>query len=129
MQRRDFIQNSLGLSIALSPLIKEWRHDVIQSPKDDWRIAGPEKPVFIYNNWSAYDELSDNVPQTESLAMLELQEIIRLKKSGAKIEYYGMDAFWFDKDGGYRIWHKQHWPNGPDKWLAACKDNDMKPGM
>ncbi len=129
MQRRNFIQNSFGLCIALHPLVKSWRHTAIQSAKDDWKIAGPEKPVFIYNNWSAYDELSDNVPQTENLAMLELQEIIRLKKGGVKIDYYVMDAFWFDKDGGYRIWHKRHWPNGPDKWLAECKENDIKPGM
>src|SRR5580704_14578367 len=113
MQRRNFIQNSLGLSFALPVLIKEWRHTEIQSAKGVRKIAGPEKPVFIYNNWSAYDELSDNVPQTESLAMLELQEIKRLKENGVKIDYYVMDAFWFDKDGGYRIWHKQHWPKGP----------------
>src|SRR5450432_2917875 len=40
-----------------------------------------------------------------------------------------MDAFWFDRDGGYRTWHKQHWPNGPDHWLSACKENNILPGM
>ena len=28
-------------------------------------------PISVYDNWSAYDELSDNVPLTETLAMRE----------------------------------------------------------
>jgi len=92
-------------------------------------FSGPRRPVFVYNNWSAYDELSDNVVQTETLAMRELNELIRLKKKGVQMDYYVMDAFWFDKYGGYRTWHKEHWPNGPDKWLKACHDNKILPGM
>lgn len=93
------------------------------------RAAGPVKPVFVYNNWSAYDELSDKVVQTEELAMRELGEMVRLKKSGVRLDYYVMDAFWFDKMGGYRVWHKEHWPKGPDGWLRACTDNGILPGM
>ncbi|HEX9511118.1 MAG TPA: hypothetical protein VF939_11600, partial [Puia sp.] len=89
----------------------------------------PRRPVFVYNNWSAYDELSDKVVQTEALAMQELNEILRLRKSGVQIDYYVMDAFWFDKAGGYRTWHREHWPNGPDKWLKACRDHQILPGM
>src|SRR5580700_2996486 len=33
-------------------------------------------PVWVYNNWSSYDELSDNIPLTEELAMKELEEIV-----------------------------------------------------
>ena len=91
--------------------------------------AGPRQPVFVYNNWSAYDELSDKVVQTEALAMRELGEIVRLKKSGVRIDYYVMDAFWFDKNGGYREWNHEHWPDGPDGWLRGCQDNGIKPGM
>ena len=28
-------------------------------------------PILVYNNWSAYDELSDHVPLTEELALRE----------------------------------------------------------
>lgn len=52
------------------------------------------KPVFVYNNWSAYDELSDNIPLDEALAMKELDHIVRLKKLGVQVDYYMMDAFW-----------------------------------
>ena len=36
-------------------------------------------PVWVYNNWSAYDELSDAVPLNEQLAMRELAEMLRLR--------------------------------------------------
>ena len=86
-------------------------------------------PVWVYNNWSSYDELSDNIPLTEELAMKELDEMIRLRKFGIHFDYYMMDAFWFAPDGGYRTWRKPHWPNGPDNWIAACKKNGVLPGM
>ena len=58
-----------------------------------------------------------------------LAEVIRLKKDGVRIDYYVMDAFWFDVDGGYRVWNKRNWPNGPDRWLKACKAAGVKPGL
>jgi hypothetical protein len=126
MQRRGFIKGAMGLGLIMHPFVRAWGKPVTFG---DVKLSGPSKPVFIYNNWSAYDELSDNVPQTEDLAMRELNEIIRLKSHGVEIDYYVMDAFWFDLWGGYRTWHKQHWPNGPDKWLTECKRNNIKPGM
>src|SRR6266851_5508308 len=54
-------------------------------------------PIFVYNNWSAYDELSDNIPLTEHLALKELDEILRLRRFGVRFDYYMMDAFWFDQ--------------------------------
>jgi len=32
--------------------------------------------------------------------MKELNEVLRLKKNGVQADYYLMDAFWFDRDGG-----------------------------
>ena len=58
---------------------------VAQNVSDGWnknRTARLTKPVFVYNNWSAYDELSDNIPLDEALAMKELDHIVRLKKLG-----------------------------------------------
>ncbi len=72
-----------------------------------------QAPISVYNNWSAYDELSDNIPLTETLAMRELDELLRLKKAGVRFDYYMMDAFWFAPDGAYRSWRKPNWPNGP----------------
>lgn len=131
MHRRKFIKNTTGFGFTTHPLVKAIsKHVPLPAvSKNEVKSAGPKKPVFIYNNWSSYDELSDNIPLTEELAMKELQEVLRLKKTGVQIDYYLMDAFWFDRDGGYRTWHKQHWPNGPYAWLESCKKNNILPGM
>src|SRR5262245_57672838 len=63
-----------------------------------------QRPIWVYNNWSAYDELSDRIPLTEELAMRELKQVERLRKFGAHFDYYVMDAFWFAPDGAYREW-------------------------
>jgi hypothetical protein len=91
--------------------------------------TGLKQPIAVYNDWSSYDELSDNIPLTEELAMKELDNVIRLKKDGVRIDYYVMDAFWFDIDGGYRVWNKKNWPDGPARWLKACKAAGVKPGL
>jgi hypothetical protein len=40
-----------------------------------------------------------------------------------------MDAFWFARDGGYRTWRAEDWPEGPDGWLAALAAHGIKPGL
>jgi hypothetical protein len=87
------------------------------------------QPVAVYNNWSAYDELSDNIELTEDLAMKELDQILRLRRAGVRIDYYLMDAFWYATNGGYRLFRKPNWPNGPERWLEACRTNNIKPGL
>ena len=86
-------------------------------------------PIWIYDNWSAYDELSDSVPLSEALAMLELREMLRLRKAGVRLDYYLMDAFWYAPEGGYRAWRSESWPEGPERWLEACAANGIKPGL
>jgi hypothetical protein len=86
-------------------------------------------PIWVYNNWSAYDELSDRIPLTEELALGELTEMVRLGKLGVHFDYYMMDAFWFDPDGAYRTWRRPNWPNGPDRWISECQRNGLLPGL
>lgn len=87
------------------------------------------RPRYYYNNWSAYDELSDVVELTEELAMAQLDQVQRLRRFGVVIEGYLMDCFWFAPDGGYRTWRKPHWPDGPDRWLDACRGAGLTPGL
>src|SRR6202790_2040544 len=86
-------------------------------------------PIWVYNDWSAYDELSDRIPLTEELAMRELTQIVRLQKFGVHFNYYMMDAFWFDPNGAYRQWRKPNWPDGPDHWITECRRNRILPGL
>lgn len=132
MNRREIVKNAVKLGLLLTPGTPLTSTPVTApAPKSGGlpTVAGPRKPLAFYNNWSAYDELSDNIPLTEELAMKELNELVRLKKNGVQIDYYVMDAFWFDQTGGYRVWHKERWPNGPDNWLNKCKENKIIPGM
>ena len=87
------------------------------------------RPIWVYNNWSAYDELSDEVPLNESLALKELAELRRLSDAGVHFDYYMMDAFWYEPDGGYRLWRRQDWPEGPDRWIRGCEAAGIKPGL
>lgn len=69
-------------------------------------------PIWVYNNWSAFDELGDNISLNEELAMRELEQIGRLKKLAVHFDYYMMDAFWFAEDGAYRTFCSPDWPHG-----------------
>ncbi len=61
--------------------------------------------------------------------MRELDQVVRLRRFGVHFDGYMMDAFWFDPDGAYRTWRKPNWPDGPDRWIAACRANGLRPGM
>ncbi|HVT12065.1 MAG TPA: hypothetical protein VHE55_07345 [Fimbriimonadaceae bacterium] len=86
-------------------------------------------PLYVYDNWSAYDELSDSIPMTEELAMFQLEQVLRLRRHGVKMDAYLMDAFWYDRQGGYRTWKRNRWPNGPERWLNGCLENGLLPGL
>ena len=86
-------------------------------------------PISVYDNWAAYDELSDNVPLNEGLTLKELDNVLRLRRDGVRFDYYVMDAFWFDPDSGYRSWKKPNWPQGPDHWIKMCEENGIQPGL
>jgi hypothetical protein len=86
-------------------------------------------PVSVYITWAAHDELSDSVKLDEALAMRELAAVSRLKAQGAQFDYFVLDMFWFDRDGGFRTFRKESWPSGPDRFFAACLDQGLKPGL
>lgn len=91
---------------------------------------GFPEPVSIYINWAAYDLLSDAVPLTEELALAQLEHLVRLRRHGVRMDYYLMDCFWFDPEGGYRMWDRRYWsPSGGERWIKACQDNDVLPGL
>lgn len=86
-------------------------------------------PVSVYISWAAHDELSDSVPLDETLAMRELAALGQLKAEGARFDYYVLDMGWFDRDGGFRAFRKDRWPEGPAHFFSACRDLGIKPGL
>jgi hypothetical protein len=121
------------LCLIAAPITAQQRSSpsATATPWDPMRLGQPllRDPIWVYNDWSAYDELSDNIPLTEVLAMKELGQIVRLRKLGVHFDYYMMDAFWFAKDGAYRAWRTPNWPQGPDRWISECKANGILPGL
>jgi hypothetical protein len=88
-----------------------------------------EKPLSIYVNWGAFDELSDTVELTEELTVRQFDELLRLRSQGARFDAYIIDAFWYDPDSGYRKWREPHWPDGPDRFIELCRTHDIIPGL
>ena len=86
-------------------------------------------PLGIYINWSAYDELSDKIQLTEELAMAQFGHFLRLRAAGAKLDCYLMDCFWYAPDGAYRTWRAPQWSEHGTRWLAACREHGVLPGM
>lgn len=109
----------------------------IARPADGFGHLRTAESIWVYDNWSAYTDgfydeyfgLPDDTRLTESLAMRQLEELSRLKRHGVRFDYYLMNAFWFDPDGGYRRWRLGDWPDGPDCWIEACYANGIKPGL
>lgn len=126
--RRSFIEKSTKAAglLSLSPALNPFSVAAFTSKTTE---AGAPKPVSVYVNWAAYDELSDNVYLDEQIAMKQFNEMLRLRDKGVQFDYYLMDAFWFDKDGGYREWRKESWPEGGKNWMKACFENNIKPGL
>src|SRR5271170_2577756 len=75
-------------TLAQGPIAKAPSHQAAPAPaQPPWlpaKLGAPalRDPIWVYNDWSSYDELSDNIPLTETLAMRELNEMVRLKKLG-----------------------------------------------
>lgn len=86
-------------------------------------------PLCVYINWSAYDELSDAVELTEDVAMRQFDHFLRLRRAGVRLDCYLMDCFWHAPDGGWRGWRRPHWRDDGERWLAACREHGVLPGL
>jgi hypothetical protein len=87
-------------------------------------------PIWVYDNWGLYEPTTIvNTPVTEEMSLRQVREIARLQKHGVRFDYYMMNAFWYTPGSAYREWNKEHWPNGPDRWIQACQEIGVKPGM
>lgn len=88
-----------------------------------------ERPLQVYCNWAAYDELSDNVQLTEAVAMRQHTEMRRLRALGVRLDAHLMDCFWYDNHAGYRRWREPHFQDQGQSWLDACARDGVMPGI
>jgi hypothetical protein len=90
------------------------------------------RPIWVYDNWGAYTDGEggfDDTRLTEDFAITQLRNAARLTEHGVRFDYHMMNAFWFEPRGGYREWRRGDWPNGPERWLAECREHGILPGL
>ena len=72
MTRRRFIHGAAG-ALALTTRLPAWAAEPVGGGTGRWSNAPAwDGPLCVYNNWSTYDELSDNVPLNEPLALRQV---------------------------------------------------------
>ena len=86
-------------------------------------------PIEIYSHASAPAAHSAASPLSEALALGDLDQLTRLKKSGLRIDYDLLDASAIAHDGLHPSGRTAAWPNGPNAWIARCRAAGIRPGL
>src|SRR5580700_4595561 len=58
-------------------------------------------PIAIYSHLPAYGSFSSSAPLNESLALRQVDDLVRLKRAGLRVDYDLMDVAWFAPAGSY----------------------------
>jgi len=86
-------------------------------------------PLYVYINWSAYDELSDDKELDESLAMRQMAHFLRLRKAGVRLDCYMMDAVLVREKQRIPAMAQTLVAKRAGPLLKACKSNNITPGL
>jgi hypothetical protein len=86
-------------------------------------------PIEIYAHASVPAAPSAASPLSEALAMHDIDQLARLKKSGLRIDYDLLDASAIAPDGLHASGRTAAWPKGPGAWIAHCRAAGIRPGM
>lgn len=83
----------------------------------------------VYGDWGLHDELSDTGSDlTEALTLENIPRIVELSKC-CGIDYYLMDAFWFEENGAYMSAKRSIFPNGFDRVVSEIERHGLKFGL
>jgi len=86
-------------------------------------------PIAVYTHLPASAEKTGAAPLSETLALRQLDDLIRLKNAGMRIDYDLVDATWFAPAGSYRTGPTSDWPKGPGAWIGKCRAAGIRPGL
>ncbi len=86
-------------------------------------------PIEIYTHASAPAEHLAASPLSEALALGDVDQLIRLKKSGLRVDYDLLDAYAITHDGLHASGRNAAWPHGPDAWITHCRAAGIRPGL
>ncbi len=90
--------------------------------------AGLRTPILIYEGWPANGEAPGGIRINEKQAMAELDEVVRLKRAGVRLNYDAIDVSWLGS-GGKGSQKASGWPTGPTTWIKKCRANGIRPGL
>ncbi|MCX7800941.1 MAG: hypothetical protein N2109_11435 [Fimbriimonadales bacterium] len=88
------------------------------------------RPFAVYSTWGLHDELGDRVQLTEELAMAALETLRDWRlRLGLRFDVFQLDCFWFDAERGYESFDPAGWPNGPERFLDALREEGLALGL
>ena len=117
--RRTFLL-SLALVTLLFPVAGAQRKTI---------AAQLSAPITVYSHDSTQTQPFAASPDSEQQAMRDLDQLLRLKHAGVRVDYDLMEATWFMPQSSYRTLRAAGWPNGLDAWLARCREAGIGPGL
>ncbi len=93
--------------------------------------ALPKKNIKVYGDWGLHDELSgEGEILSEKLTFDAISRVAELnERCNLGIEYYLMDAFWFEENQPYLDFKKQNFPEGIGAVVKRVEERGMKFGL
>ena len=85
-------------------------------------------PIEIYTHASLAAHAAAS-PVGEALALRDLDQLVRLTKSGLRVDYDLLDAAAIAPDGFHPTGRTAAWPGGPNAWIAQCRTAGIYPGL
>jgi hypothetical protein len=92
-------------------------------------------PIVVYLSEPGYGAfasagtLASAPPFSEDRALQDIDQLVRLKKSGLRVDYDLLDASAIMSDGLHPTGRTVAWPNGPDAWIARCRAAGIRPSL
>jgi hypothetical protein len=86
-------------------------------------------PIAVYLHEPVAGALSAAPPLSEVNALHDLDQLVRLKTSGLRVDFDLLDASAIAPDGLQPAGRTAAWPNGPDNWIARCRAAGIYPGL
>lgn len=90
---------------------------------------GLPAPIAVSIEGADPGALSASSPLSEAFALHHLDQLIRLKEAGLRVDYDLLDAYAVAPDGLHPFGRSSAWPDGANAWIARCRAAGIRPGL
>ncbi len=129
MIRRNHSTSFVGTSLVLPAFLAACMAGASASAQHQTASSELLAPIVVYSHLSPTGEFSDASTLNETLALRQIDDLVRLKQAGLRFDYDLMDATWFAAAGSYHTGPTLDWPKGPGAWIAKCRAAGIRPGL